>query len=151
MRGTKFEITASEFDKILIVDAEGVYRVVSPSEKLFVGKKAPLIQLFDEEEGVEVTVLYRDDRKMAWAKKIHIKGFIRDKTYPIAKGDKPKVDRVLIGDSDQVVHLHYVPMKRQRLKEDWFDLRGLEVCGLGARGKRMGSKPVQRITLEAPS
>ena len=117
----------------------------------FVGKRAPAILPFDEQEGVALTILYRDDRRMAWAKKIHIKGFIRDKEYRLTKGEKPRVARVLLGESDDRVHLTYVAKKRQRLKEDWFDLSDLEFCGLAARGKRMGSKPVSKITLHARS
>ena len=49
--------------------------------------------------------------------------------------------------SDKVVHLHYVPMKRQRVTEEWFELATLDPCGLAARGKKMGAKPVSRIAL----
>ncbi len=151
VRGSKFEITASEFDRILVMSADGSYRVVGPPDKLFVGKRAPVIQLFDEHEGLVLTVLYRDDDKMAWAKKIHITGFIRDKEYRLFKGDKARLDKVFVGESDKLVHLAYVPMKRQRRREDWFDLAGLDFCGIGARGKRMGSKPVAKVTLHTPS
>ena len=39
VRGPKFQLTASEFDKILVVAADGVYRIVAAPEKLFVGKR----------------------------------------------------------------------------------------------------------------
>jgi topoisomerase-4 subunit A len=149
VKGSKYEITASEFDKILVVSADGVYRIVAPEEKLFVGKKAPVIEAFDEEKGAVLTVLYRDDDRAAWAKKIHITSFIRDREYPLFKAKKGRLDRVIPGEADQRVHLHYVPAKRQRLKDDWFDLAELDFCGVGARGKRMGSKPVQKIGLHA--
>ena len=151
VRGSKFEITVSEFDRILVMSADGSYRVVSPPDKLFVGKRAPAIERFDEEGGLVLTVLYRDDDKMAWAKKVHITGFIRDKEYRLVRGDKPRLDKVFVGESDKLVHLAYVPMKRQRRKEDWFELSGLDFCGAGARGKRMGSKPVAKVTFHAPS
>lgn len=147
VRGSKFQLTASEFDKILVVAADGGYRIVNPSEKLFVGKRALAIEIFDENEGAVLVVLYRDEKRMAWAKKVHIKGFIRDKQYRLAR-EGSRVDRVLLGESERVVHLIYVPHKRQRLKEEWFDLSELELSGLSARGKRMGSKPVQRLSLQ---
>ncbi len=150
VRGSKYPITASEFDKILVVAADGVYRIVSSPEKLFVGKRAQALEVFDEDQGAVLIVLYRDEKRMAWAKKVHIKGFIRDKEYRLAR-EGSRVDRVLLGESDRVVHLTYAPHKRQRRKEDWFDLSELESSGLNARGKRMGSKPVQRISLEKPS
>ena len=50
-----------------------------------------------------------------------------------------------------MVRLRYAPHKRQRLKEDVFDLRELEFSGLSARGRKMGSKPVAGVSLEQPS
>jgi len=150
VRGAKFQLQVSEFDKILVVDAEGVYRITAPQEKLFVGKGVHVIERFDEEKGAVLTVLYRDEERYAWAKKVQIKGFIRDKAYRLVK-EGSRVDRVILGESQRVVHLRYAPHKRQRLKEDVFDLRGLEVSGLSARGKRMGSKPVAGVSLEQPS
>jgi topoisomerase-4 subunit A len=150
VRGTKFQLQASEFDKILVVDAEGTYRITVPQEKLFVGKGAHVVELFDEEKGAELTVLYRDQNRHAWAKKVQIKGFIRDKEYRLVK-EGSRVDRVILGESRQIVHLRYAPHKRQRLKEDLFDLRELEFSGLSARGRKMGSKPVAGVSLEQPS
>ena len=150
VRGSKFQLQTSEFDKILVVDAEGTYRITVPQEKLFVGKGAHVIELFDEEKGAILTVLYRDEERYAWAKKVQIKGYIRDKEYRLAK-EGSRVDRVILGESNRIVHLRYAPHKFQRLKEDVFDLRELEFSGLAARGRRMGSKPVAGISLEQPS
>jgi len=150
VRGAKFQIQVSEFDKILVVDAEGTYRITGPQDKLFVGKNAPAIEVFDEEKGAVLTVLYRDEERHAWAKKVQIKGFIRDKEYRLVK-EGSRVDRVILGESQQLVRLRYAPHKRQRLKEEMFDLRELEFSGLAARGRRMGSKPVAGVNLEQPS
>ena len=150
VRGTKFQLQVSEFDKILVVDAEGTYRITGPQEKLFVGKNAQVIEVFDEEKGAVLTVLYRDEERHAWAKKVQIKGFIRDKEYRLVK-EGSRVDRVILGESSQMVRLRYAPHKRQRLKEDLFDLRELEFSGLSARGRKMGSKPVAGVSLEQPS
>jgi topoisomerase-4 subunit A len=150
VRGNKFQIQASEFDKILVVDHEGTYRITGPQEKLFVGKNAHAIELFDEEKGAVLTVLYRDEERHAWAKKVLVKGFIRDKEYRLAR-EGSRVDRVIVGETNQMVRLRYAPHKRQRLKEDLFDLRELEFSGLSARGRKMGSKPVAGVSLEQPS
>ena len=150
VRGTKFQLQVSEFDKILVVDAEGTYRITGPQEKLFVGKNAQVIEVFDEEKGAVLTVLYRDEERHAWAKKVQVKGFIRDKEYRLVK-EGSRVDRVILGESAQTVRLRYAPHKRQRLKEDLFDLRELEFSGLSARGRKMGSKPVAGVSLEQPS
>lgn len=151
VKGEQHKLTVSEYDPILIVTGDGVYRVVLPPEKLYIGDKVLAIVPFDSENGVYLSYLYREPNRMAWAKKIHITGFIRDKEYDLIKDRKGKLDKLWVGaDVDYQVHAFYVPKKRQRKSEDWFDLRSLEVCGLAARGTRVGDKPVARLKLEKP-
>jgi len=145
VKGTKSQMTVSEYDKILIVSHEGTYRIIDPPEKLFVSKKVLAIERFDSENGVFLTYVYRDDDRRPWAKKIHIQGFIKDKEYDLIKNRKGHVDRLFVGESTHLVHILFVPMKRQRKKDDWFNLSDLPVCGLGSRGTRMGTKAVQRF------
>ena len=54
-----------------------------------------------------------------------------------------------VADDERFADLCSRPMAERRANTA--DLADLEFCGTGARGKKMGSKPVQRITLEAPS
>lgn len=148
VKGSQYEMQLSEYDKILIVTGDGSYRVIDPPEKFFVPDKALAIELFDEEDGIVLTFVYRDPEKIAWAKKVHVTGFIRDKEYDLIKGKKGKVDRLWVGDVDYRIHLRYVPKKRQRKTEDHFDLAGLPYSGLASRGYKMGDKPVARLKTE---
>ncbi|MEM7357203.1 MAG: DNA topoisomerase IV subunit A, partial [Acidobacteriota bacterium] len=145
VKGKKFQMTVSEYDKILIVSADGTYRITDPPDKLFVGKRAPAIEPFDKETGVILTYVYRDEERKPWAKKIHIQGFIKDKEYDLIKGKKGKVERLWVGEPTLLAHMMFIPMKRQRKKDDWFNLADLDVCGLGSRGTRMALKGVQRF------
>ena len=43
------------------------------------------------------------------------------------------------------MHVTFVPKKRQRKKDDWFDLESLGFCGLAARGSKIAAKPVQWV------
>ncbi|MEM8996544.1 MAG: DNA topoisomerase IV subunit A [Acidobacteriota bacterium] len=147
VKGDKFEMTVSEYDKILIVTGES-YRIVTPPEKLLVGKKPLAILPFDQDSGVYLTYLYRDLDKCAWAKKIHITGFIHDKEYDLIKDRAGKVDRLWVGEPEHRIYMKFAPAKRQRKIEDRYELEGLSVCGLGARGSRMSSKPVSLIRLD---
>lgn len=151
VKGEQYKLTVSEYDKIVIVTADGIYRVVMTPEKLYVGNKVLAIEPFDQDNGLTLTYLYRDPQRMAWAKKIHITGFIRDKEYDLVKDRKGRLEKFWVGgDVDKQVHVYYVPKKRQRKNEDWFDMRTLEACGLAARGTRVGDKPVARMKLEKP-
>jgi topoisomerase-4 subunit A len=144
VKGAKYQMTVSEYAKILVV-GEGSYKVIAPPEKLLVGKKVMAIAPFDEDLGMFLTYVYRDAKRCAWAKKVHVTGFIKDKEYPLVKDKKARVDRLWIDDVVYTVQVQYVPMKRQRKKEDWFDLGTVEFCGLGARGTRLTSRPVANV------
>jgi hypothetical protein len=65
--------------------------------------------------------------------------------YELIKGRDGRVDLLIEGDCNDVVHLDFVPRKRQRVHEADFDLAELEPTGVTARGRRLAPKPVARI------
>ena len=147
VRGDQFKMTVSEFDFVLGIAKDGTYRIMSAPEKvLFTG---PMIyaELFDPEQGVEFTIVYRDKKKMAFAKKIKIDKFIRNREYRLIKDKGGRVDLLLGPDEGGTVHMDFVPAKRQRVKEADFDLSTLEMTSAGARGARMAPKPVGKVKL----
>lgn len=147
VKGSKYQMAVSEYSKVLVVFADGTYKVVAPPEKMLVGKKVFAIEPFDEEFGMFLSYVYRDEKKCAWAKKVHVTGFIKDKEYELVKGKKGKVDKLWVDDVDHLVQVQYVPMKRQRKKEDWFDLGEVDFCGLAARGTRLTTRPVASVKI----
>ncbi len=147
VKGDKHQMTVSEYDKVLIVAADGTYRIIDPPEKVFVGKKALAIEHHVKDVGVILTYIYRDDNWMPWAKKIHIQGFIKDKEYDLIKDKKGSIDRLYVGEPTLLVHMLFQPRKRQRKKDDWYNLSDVKVCGLGSRGTRMATKAVQRFKI----
>ncbi len=147
VKGDKFQLTVSEFEKILAISSDGSYRIMAPPQKVLLPKKALHIGPFDTENGQIITILFRDQDKNAFAKKIHVKGFIHDKDYEMIKGRKGKVDKLFLHEPEERVHLTFVATKRTRVFEAEYDLAGLDFCGIGARGTRMAPKPVAKIKL----
>jgi topoisomerase-4 subunit A len=145
VRGDRFQLTVSEYDKILLISKDGTYRVVSPEEKIFVPDRVIWAGVLDPEEGRQFTVVYRTGDKIAWGKKVHIKAFIKDREYRLVKDERGKVDFLIEGDSDDLVHMDFVPAKRQRVHEADFDLAELEFKGVSALGRRLAPKPVARL------
>jgi topoisomerase-4 subunit A len=145
VKGSAHELTVSEYDRILVVCRDGSYRIVGPEPKILLPDKVLHLAVFDPEKGETFTVVYRDSDRLAFAKKIHIKAFIRDREYELIKDRAGKVDLLLPGDADHCVQLDFVPAKRQRVHETTFDLASLDLTGVAARGTRMAPKPVARI------
>jgi topoisomerase-4 subunit A len=145
VRGDQFKMTVSEFEHILGIGKDGTFRIMSSPEKvLFTG---PMIyaELFDPEKGVEFTVVYRDAKRMAFAKKVKIDKFIRNREYRLIKDKGGRIDLLLPASDNGMVHMDFVPAKRQRLKEMDFDLSTLELTSPAARGARMAPKPIGKL------
>ena len=145
VRGDLFKMTVTEFDFVLAIAKDGTYRVMSAPEKVFFTGPLIYAEPFDPEVGVEFTVLYRDKKKMAFAKRIKIEKFIRNREYRLIKDKGGRVDELLAAGVTGQVHLDFVPQKRQRVKAADFDLSTLEITSPTARGARMAPKPVGKV------
>jgi topoisomerase-4 subunit A len=148
-KGEGFPLTVSEYDKILIVLADGTYRIVTPPEKMLLKAKPWAIEVFDPAKGAILTYLYRDPDACLWAKKIHIAGFIHAKEYDLIKDKKGKIDHFWPGEPTPgyKAFFHFRPAKRQRKLDDTARLDNIEVCGLAARGTRLSDKAVAQVKL----
>ena len=145
VKGTKFQLTVSEYDRILLISRDGSFRIMAPEDKVLIPDKLIHAEVFDETEGARFTVVYRDKDKIAWGKKVHIKAFIRDREYELIKGREGRIDHLVTGDCNDVIHVDFVPMKRQRVHEAEFDLSILEFTGVAAKGRRLAPKPAAKV------
>ena len=147
VRGDQFKLTVSEFEHVLAIAKDGTYRVMNAPEKVFFSGPMIYAERFDPDKGIEFTVVYRDKKRMGYAKKIKIEKFIRNREYRLIKDQGGRVDLLLPVGENGTIHMDFVPAKRQRLKEADFDLASLELTSAGARGARMAPKPVAKMKL----
>jgi len=145
VKGSGHQMSLSEYDRVLIVSDDGSFRISGPTGKMLIPGKVLYCDRFDEERGKAFTVVYRDKERNAFGKRVHILKFIRDKEYELIKGRTGKIDMLLPDDAADVIRLHYVPRKRQRVTENDFDLAVLDFMGISARGVRLAPKPAARI------
>ncbi len=149
VRGGEHAIKCSEYDRVIIITADGVYRILAPEDKVLIEGKVVHVALFDQAKGLDLTLLYRDGDGCAWAKKTTISSFIKGRAYELIKDRDGKIDKLLPGvlaTATGICHLR--PFKGQRVSEVGFDLAAVEPCGTGARGVRLTDKAVQRIELK---
>ncbi len=145
VRGDKFQLSVSEYDRILAISRDGSYRVIGVEEKMLIPGKVIYCELFDPEKGKSFTVVYRDKKRVAYAKKIKIEKFIRAKEYSLVS-EGGRVDFLLEEDKPGKVRIEFEPRKYQRLHEATFDLDTLEPTGVHTRGTRLAPKPVVKIS-----
>jgi len=149
VRGEFFKLNVSEFENVLAIAKDGTYRIMNAPEKVLF--TAPLLyaEVFDEQKGIEFTVVYRDKTRTAFGKRIRIEKFIRNKEYQLIKDKEGKVDLLLPAGETGTIEMEFVPAKRQRLKDMKFDLRELELTSPNARGTRLAPKPVAKVRFTA--
>ena len=145
VKGKKFDFSVSAFDKILIVSKDGGYRIIAPVDKILVPGRIIYCAPFDVEEGKVFVIVYRDRNKIAFAKKVRILRFIKEREYQLIKDEGGRIDLLLEEENPGRVHLEFVPAKYQRIKEGKYNLNDLDFVGVSARGSRLSPKPVAKI------
>lgn len=143
------ELKVTEYDKVIAIMQNGVYKIMAPPEKTLLEGKVLHLDIFDPAKGLALTVLYRDKEKLPWAKKVQIQGFIHDKEYELIKERAGKVDHLLFGSAGLkgTVTSQMVPVPRLRVHEETFDLATLEQSGLASRGTRIAERATAKIVL----
>ena len=144
VKGSQHQLIVSEYDLILAVNASGSYRVMTPPSKVLLGQVLYLA-LFDTVKGETFTVVYRDGKKYAYAKHVHIQKFVRNREYSLIADKAGQVDKLTAGPAKGQVHFAYQPGARQRVVEGSFKLNSLELVGVGTRGTKLAPRPVTRL------
>jgi len=138
-------LSVGEYDLVLGIASDGSYRIMPPPEKILFSGRLIHCATFDPDCGAEFTVVYRDDAKLLYGKRIHIDKFIRNREYQLIKDKAGKIDRLSAPDEASVVEFEFAPAPRQRVNAGRFDLSTLEVTGTTARGVRLAPKPVKSV------
>jgi len=149
VRATDREIKVTEYDKVIAIMQNGVFKIMAPPEKTLLEGKLVYLDVFDPAKGLAITVVYRDKEKIPWAKKVVIQAFIHDKEYELIKERAGRIDYLSTAQGG-IVTAHMVPAPRLRITEESFDLATLEAGGTGSRGSRVAERATAKITV-APS
>jgi topoisomerase-4 subunit A len=147
MRGSEFVMNVTEYDRILVVTADGTYRIMAPPEKAWMPGPILHASVWDAQKGEHFVLVYRDSGKIAWGKRVHIERFITNKTYSLVKEGAVGIDFLSEKKNPGHLLLHIVPVKRQKVKSVTVDLGKIPVCGLSARGLKLSQKAVQSAEL----
>jgi hypothetical protein len=147
VRGEQFPLTVSEYDRVIAVSSDGTYRILAPQDKVLLPGKLLYCEVFDLAKGKELTLVYRDENRVAWGKKVHIEKFVTDKVYDLARGSPSGIDYLSARRVPSAVILHFVPAPRQKVAFVEVDLSELKTSGIATRGTRLHAKPVRRVAL----
>ncbi len=143
--GSIFECT--NFDKLLLLFKDGSFTVSNMPEKQYVlhdGKKVIYAGAADKK--TIISLVYKDPKTLlCYAKRFIVSKFVLDKSYPYVE-DGMNVEYLTTQPSVNL-EINFIPKLNQRLSKITFSLDSVLVKGVTAKGVRIASKPVKKITL----
>jgi topoisomerase-4 subunit A len=134
----------SEYDKLLLIYQNGMYKVINVTDKLFVGHD--VLWFSKVEEKRVFNILYREgSQNFCYVKRFQSPKFILEKEYHLFPEHKNSGILFLSTGDGGRVRVHLAPSKRAR--HNYVDCSFSEVLikGASALGKRVSDRPVRRI------
>ncbi len=143
---SEVQFECSDYDRLVIFQKDGTYRIIRVPEKLFIGMNIERIDKVDTKEVFNL-IYFIDSTKVCYAKRFVVKGFILDKDYELFPKKKGAKILHLSTGKDVTIDVQYVPAPRLKKLREAFHFNDLLVKGIGVRGNRISTKPIQRVKL----
>lgn len=137
----------SPYDRVLVIDSEGVYRVMDVPDKQFVGKGALSVTLADKDALAETvfSLVYLNETGETYLKRFRIDGYILGKEYPlVGEGCRPLR---LTTREQGIIRLKYRKKPRMQKLEEEFALEEYLVKGTRANGVRLSTKQLSSMKI----
>ena len=143
--GEEFRTECTKFDKILIVNRDGHYKVTELPEKLFVGPDIFYVGLPERER--VFTCVYTD-RNATYIKRFAFGGTILNRDYRCI----PEKSRILFFEPDtpKEVFIRYKAAPYQKINQQTCDPKEVEVKGPKTRGRQISIKEVAAVNSKPP-
>jgi topoisomerase-4 subunit A len=141
--------SCSEYDKIMMISRDGMYKVTNVADKVFVGYD--LVWVGKVEDKLLFNTVYRDGKEnLSYIKRFSTPKFILDKEYRLfSEHKRSKILFLKLGEGVWI-RAHYAPNKRARRNFEDFNLDEFLVKGAAAKGKRVSSRVVRRVAATTP-
>ncbi len=148
----------STLSDVLTVDNQGVLKIQRIQEKFFVGQKLLDIRVLRPGDDWVFNMIYRDGRDgITYAKRFHLGGFTREKSYDLTQGTKGSrifFFTVHASEEESAAMSVNVYLKNQlkRLRRPIpFEFARLRVKGRGVLGNIVTKNQVERIARIMPA
>jgi topoisomerase-4 subunit A len=140
------ELTCSEYDRILLIFKDGLYKVVNVADKFFVGEK--LLWMGVVKRDLVFNVIYRSGpENLTYAKRFKMPKFILGREYRLFPEHKRSVIQLLVvGEKDVRARVSLVPSSRARYNSLEIDMDDFLIKGASAKGKRISNRVVRRVS-----
>ncbi len=139
----EISFACSEYDKLLLIFTNGLYKFINVTDKTFVGHNLLWAGIVEKKL---FTVVYRDGKEgLSYLKRFYTPKFILEKEYWLfQKHGRASIQYFSI-DEHQKLRVYLMPNKRSKSNILNFDCDDFLIKGPSARGKRVSTRVVRRI------
>ena len=140
------ELNCSEYDRLLLIFKDGLYKVVPVPEKLFVGQD--LYYMGVVKNDLVFNLIYRHGAEnLAYVKRFTTPKFILNRDYRLFDEHKRSAILLLIiGKSGIRARVSLAPSSRAKYNAVEVEFDDCLIKGVAAKGKRVASRTVRRVT-----
>ncbi len=140
------DIVCSEYDRIMLIFKNGLYKVISVQDKIFVGDD--LLYMDVVRRDTVFNMIYRAGAEnLSYGKRFKMPKFILNREYRLFPEHKRSLIQLLvIGESGVRVRVSLVPSSRAKYNSLEIDMDDFLIKGAAAKGKRISNRVVRRVT-----
>lgn len=142
--GAENSLACSEYDKILLIDKSGWYKVINVPDKIFIGHN--ILWWGRVAEKNTFNLVYRDGaQNICYLKRFVTPKFIVDKEYRLF--EEHRRSEIIFLKTGEGINLraYLSPSPRSRKNREIFRCDEFLIKGVSAIGKRLSSRPVRRV------
>jgi topoisomerase-4 subunit A len=139
-----FSFACSEYDRILMIFKNGVYKVIPVPDKLFIGEDLEYAAVLEAE--TIFNVIYREgSENQAYVKRFTTPKFILDKEYRLFQ-EHPRSRILLLSKGEnQHARVSFVPSRRAKSNVAEISFDDFLIKNPTAIGKRVSTRVVRRV------
>jgi topoisomerase IV subunit A len=137
-------VACSEYDKLLLIFSNGMYKVIPVADKLFVGHELEWFGTVEKDQCFNI--IYRDGlENMSYVKRFTTPKFILEKEYFLFPQHKRSKILLLLLGRDKYARVSLIPSPRAKSNIVEIDFEEILIKGANAKGKRVSNRVVRRV------
>ena len=137
-------VQCSEYDKLFLIFSSGMYKIISVTEKLFVGNELEWFGTVERNQCFNM--VYRDgDENLSYVKRFKTPKFILEKEYFLFNEHKRSKILLLLLGENKFARVSLVPSPRARTNIVEIDFNEYLIKNAAAKGKRVSTRVVRRV------
>jgi topoisomerase-4 subunit A len=139
------EVTCSEYDRLLLIFTNGLYKVIPVTEKLYVGHDLEWFGIV--RKNCIFNMIYRDGAEnFAYVKRFKTPSFILEKEYRLfAEHKRSKILLLTFGENN-FAKINLMPSTRARINSLEISFDDYLIKNVSAKGKRVSNRVVRRVS-----